>query len=110
MCLEYVNQLTDEELKEIYQLFLCEEDKIVSLKIFRYDDEILLEGQIQFPEYEKEYLDENPDATIVTDNDYALSDYKVKIYHHSGSCKAIYRKYMLEKFGTDYAVDYLINY
>ena len=54
MALEYVNQLTDEELKKIYQLFLCEEDEIVSLKIFRYDDEIILEGQIQFPEYEKD--------------------------------------------------------
>ena len=110
MELKYANQLTDEELKELYQLFLCEEDKIISLNIRRYDDEILLEGRIQFPEYEKEYLDVNPDATIVTDDDYALSDYEVKVYHHSGSCSEIYRKYMLEKFGVEYAVDYLLNY
>ena len=48
--------------------------------------------------------------TIIADNDYALSDYDVNIYHHSGDLTPIYRKYMLEKFGTDYAVDYLINY
>lgn len=110
MCLEYANMLTDEELKEIYQLFLCEDERIVCLDISRYDDEIILAGKIEIPEFDEEYLSENPDSTIITDNDYALSDYKVKVYHHSGSCKAIYRKYMLEKFGTDYAVDYLINY
>ena len=25
MCLKYANRLTDEQLKEIYQLFLCED-------------------------------------------------------------------------------------
>ena len=109
MELKYANRLTDEELKEIYQLFLYEEDKIVSLNIFRYDEEICLEGKIQLPEYDKEYLDVNPYATIVVDNDYDLSDYNVTSYHHSGDCNSIYRKCMLEKFGKDYAVNYLLN-
>lgn len=109
MELKYVNRLTDEELKEIYQLFLCEDEKIVSLNIFRYDDEICLEGRVQFPEYEEEYLDENPDAVIVVDNDFDLSDYNVRNYHLSGNCNSIYRKYMLGKFGEDYAVNYLLN-
>lgn len=110
MCLEYANQLTDEQLKEIYQLFLCEDEKIVSLDISRYDDGICLNGKIEIPEFEEEYLKVNPHATIVTDNDYFLSDYNVKIYHHSGSLDEIYRKYMLETFGTSYALDYLFNY
>lgn len=110
MELKYVNQLSDEQLKEIYQLFLCEDERIVYLDISRYDDEIYLEGKIEIPESEEEYLAENPDATIIVDNDYALSDYDVSIYHHSGNLTPVYRKYMLEKFGTDYAVDYLINY
>lgn len=109
MSLKYANQLSDGQLKEIYQSFLCEDEKIVCLDISRYDDEICLNGKIEIPEFEEEYLAENPDATIIADNDYALSDYYVHIYHHSGDLTPIYRKYMLEKFGADYAVDYLIN-
>ena len=110
MCLKYANRLTDEQLKEIYQLFLCEDERIVCLDISRYDDEIILGGKIEIQEFEEEYLAENPDATIIADNDYALSDYDVNIYHHSGDLTPVYRKYMLKKFGKDYAVDYLINY
>ena len=107
MCLKYANRLTDEQLKEIYQLFLCEDDKIILLDISRYDDEICLDGKI---EIEEEYLKVNPHATLVVDNDYVLSDYNVKIYHHSGNLNEIYRKYMLKTFGADYALDFLFNY
>lgn len=110
MSLKYANKLSDGQLKEIYQSFLCEDEKIVYLDISRYDDEICLNGKIEIQEFEEKYLAENPDATIVVDNDYALSDYDVNIFHHSGDLTPVYRKYMLEKFGTDYAVDYLINY
>lgn len=109
MCLEYANQLTDEQLEEIYQLFLCEDERLVYLDISRYDDEICLNGKIEIPEFEEEYLAENPDATIIADNDYALSDYNVNIYHHSGDLTPVYRKYMFETFGTSYALDYLFN-
>ena len=107
MSLRYANRLTDEQLKEIYQSFLCEDDKIVLLDISRYDDEICLDGKI---EIEEECLKVNPHATLVVDNDYVLSDYDVKIYHHSGNLNEIYRKYMLKTFGADYALDFLFNY
>lgn len=110
MSLKYANQLSDEQLKEIYQSFLCEDDKIVLLDISRYDDEICLDGKIEIPEFEDEYLNVNPHATLTVDNDYALSDYNVKIYHHSGNLNEIYRKYMLKTFGTSYALDFLFNY
>lgn len=110
MGLEYASQLTDEQLREIYQSFLCEDDKIVYLDISRYDDEICLDGKIEIPEFEEDYLKTNSHATLVVDNDYALSDYNVKIYHHSGTVNEIYRKYMLETFGTDYALEFLFNY
>lgn len=109
MRLEYANRLTDEQLKDIYQLFLCEDEKIVLLDISRYDDEICLEGKIEIPEFDEEYLAENPDATIIADNDYALSDYDVYIYHHSGDLTPVYRKYMFETFGMSYALDFLFN-
>lgn len=107
MSLRYANRLTDEQLKEIYQSFLCEDDKIILLDISRYDDEICLDGKI---EIEEECLKVNPHATLVVDNDYVLSDYNVKIYHHSGNLNEIYRKYMLKTFGADYALDFLFNY
>ena len=107
MSLRYANRLTDEQLKEIYQSFLCEDEKIILLDISRYDDEICLDGKI---EIEEECLKVNPHATLVVDNDYVLSDYNVKIYHHSGNLNEIYRKYMLKTFGADYALDFLFNY
>lgn len=110
MSLKYANQLSDGQLTEIYQSFLCEDDKIVYLDISRYDDEICLDGKIEIPEFEEEHLKVNPHATLVVDNDYALSDYSVKIYHHSGNLNKIYRKYMFDTFGTDYALDFLFNY
>ena len=33
MSLKYANQLSDGQLKEIYQLFICEDDKIIYLDI-----------------------------------------------------------------------------
>ena len=107
MSLRYANRLSDGQLKEIYQSFLCEDDKIILLDISRYDDEICLDGKI---EIEEECLKVNPHATLVVDNDYVLSDYNVKIYHHSGNLNEIYRKYMLKTFGADYALDFLFNY
>lgn len=109
MSLKYANQLSDEQLKEIYQLFLNDGDKIVYLNISRYDDEICLTGKIEIPEFEDEYLKTSPHATLTVDNDYDLSDYNVKIYHHSGNLTPLYRKYMFEKFGTDYALAFLFN-
>ena len=110
MSLKYVNQLSDGQLYEIYQSFLCEDDKIIYLDISRYDDEICLDGKIEIPEFEGEYLKTNPHATLIVDNDYSLSDYNVKIYHHSGNLNEIYRKYMLKTFGTEYALDFLFNH
>lgn len=110
MCLEYANQLSDGQLKEIYQSFLCEDDRIVYLDISRYDDEICLTGKIEIPEFEDEYLKVNPHATLIVDNDFDLSDYNIKSYHCSGSFNEIYRKYMWETFGISYALDYLFNY
>lgn len=110
MSLKYANQLSDRQLKEIYQSFLCEDEKIVYLDISRYDDEICLDAKIEIPEFEEEYLKTNPHATLIVDNDYSLTDYNVKIYHHSGNLNEIYRKYMLKTFGTGYALDFLFNY
>lgn len=104
MCMEYANQLTDEQLKEIYQLFLEDGEKILALDIYRDDDKITLRGKIEISD-----LNFLPDEKIIIDNDYCL---EVNIYHHRHCEKntSIYRKYMFETFGLSYALDFLFNY
>ena len=107
--MKYANKLTDEELKELYQLFTDSDATIKELNITRDDCSIGLEGVIGIPEYEEELLKENPNATIVIDDDYEITDYDVKEYHHSGDCTPDYRKWMYNKFGNEYVVDYLLG-
>ena len=99
--MKYANRLTDEELKELYQLFTDSDATIKELNITRGDDSVAIEGQIEIPEYEEELLKENPNATIITDDDYEIDDYNVKVFHHSGNCNLDYRKWMYEKFGDN---------
>ena len=103
MCLGYVNQLTDEQLKEIYKLYLNDGEKILALGIYRDDDKITLCGKIGTSD-----LKGIPDEKIIIDNDYYL---EVNIYHHRHCEKntSIYRKYMFDTFGISYALDYLFN-
>lgn len=103
MCLEYVNQLTDEQLKEIYKLYLNDGEKILALDIYREDDKITLRGKIEIS-----YLNDLPDQKIIIYNDYCL---EVNIYRHRHCEKntSIYRKYMFETFGLSYALDFLFN-
>ena len=107
--MKYANKLTDEELKEIYQLFTNSDATIKELNITRDNRSISLEGVVEIPEYEEELLKENPNATIVIDDDYEITDYDVKEYHHSGDCTPDYRKWMYERFGNEYAKDYLLG-
>lgn len=107
--MKYANRLTDEELTELYSLFTDPDGKINKLNITRDDRSIGLCGIVEIPEYEKELLEEDPNATIFIDDDYDITDYDVAVYHHSGNCTSIYRKWMYEKFGDEYAKDYLFQ-
>ena len=107
--MKYANQLTDEELKELYLIFTDSGAKINELNIIKYECSIALEGCIEVPEWDEEILKENPEATVVIDDDYELDDYDEKVYHHSGSVTKDYRKWMYKKFGNDYAKDYLFR-
>ena len=107
--MKYVNQLTDDELKALYMLFTDKGAKIHSLNIVKDEVSIALEGFVEIPEWDEEYLRDNPQATIIIDDDYELDDYDVKVYHHSGDVTKEYRQYMYEKFGDAYAKDYLFR-
>ena len=108
--MKYANRLTEEELRGLYLLFTDEGAKINELHITKDDNWISLEGYIEVPEFDEEILKENPDATIVMDDDYELNDFDVKVYHHSGSVTKAYREYMYKKFGDEYAKDYLFTH
>lgn len=107
--MKYANKLTEEELRELYLLFTDEGAKINELNIVKDDYSIALEGYVEIPEFDEEILKENPNATIVTDDDYELDDFYVKVYHHSGNVTKEYREYMYKKFGDEYAKDYLLR-
>ena len=108
--MKYADKLTEKELKKIYQLFTDSDATIKELTITRFDNSICLDGVIEIPEYEEDLLKENPNATIVIDDDYEIDDYNVREFHHSGDCSLDYRKWMYKKFGNEYAVDYLLGY
>ena len=59
--------------------------------------------------FEKDRLKEDANATLIIDDDYEITDYNVKEFHHSGDCTPDYRKWMYNKFGDEYARDYLFN-
>ena len=106
--MKYVNQLTDEELTEIYKSFMCDEDKFVDLKITRYSHFISLEGHIRIPEDKEEYADE--EGYCLIDEDYAIDDYTVMAFHHGGNMNKGFRKFMYEKFGIKYAEEFLLGH
>ena len=107
--MKYANKLTEEELRELYLLFTDEGAKINELNIIKDDVSIALEGYIEIPEFEEEILKKNPNATFITDDDYELDDFNVKVYHHSGDVTKVYREYMYKKFGNEYAKEYLLG-
>lgn len=82
--MKYANKLTDEELREIYSLFIDSDGKINELNITRDENSIGLEGCVEIPEFEEERLAEDANATLIIDDDYQITDYDVKVYHHSG--------------------------
>lgn len=63
--MKYANRLTDEELREVYGLFIDSDGKINELNITRDERSIGLEGYVEIPEIEEERLKEDPNATII---------------------------------------------
>jgi hypothetical protein len=106
--MKYANRLNDEELREVYGLFIDSDGKINELNITRDECSIGLEGYVEVPDFDEE-LKENPNATIILDDDYEITDYDVTVYNHSGDCTPDYRKWMYKKFGDEYARNYLFH-
>lgn len=107
--MKYVNQLTDDELREIYSLFLCDGGEVVSVNITKHDDCIDLCGIVREPDTDNQF--DTKDGFLELDDDYTLTDYYVKVYHHSGGvyCQKKFRQWMYKRFKTRYARDFLLG-
>lgn len=107
--MKYLNRLTDEELKEIYSLFLCNGGIVVSVDIDRDEDFIDLNGVIKEPDTDNNF--DTDDGYIEVEDEYTITDYDVKAYHHSGGayCQKKFREFMYKKFKSKYAKDYLLK-
>lgn len=103
--MKYINKLTDEELTDLYKLFLGKDDEFVDLTIIRYENSIDLEGHIRILDNEEGAIN----GMIEIDEDYEITDYNIKVFHHSGDMTKLFREYMYKKFGSKYAKDYLLG-
>lgn len=54
--MKYANRLTDEELREVYGLFIDSDGKINELNITRDECSIGLEGYVEIPEFEDDHF------------------------------------------------------
>lgn len=103
--MKYANKLTDEELTCLYKSFLGKDDEFVDLIITRDENSIALEGHIRIPDDEEDSID----GMIEIDEDYEITDYSIKAFHHSGNMTRVFREYMYKKFKNRYAKDYLLG-
>ena len=100
--MKYANRLTEDEIFEIFKL--CSGNSVIQeLEIVKGKSSIELYGYIQIED------PENPEETIEVQDDYELTDFNVRVYDHSGDPTYDYRKWMYNKFGEEYAKDYLLG-
>ena len=103
--MKYANKITDEELTDLYKSFLGKDDEFVDLTITRDESSIALEGHIRIPDDEEDAIN----GMTEIDEDYEITDYNIKAFHHSGNMIKSFREYMYKKFGNKYAKDYLLG-
>lgn len=107
MKLKYINQLTDDELGELYSAFVKKYCgfKAKHLVVLKNDYTIVLVGSYYV-------LDADNNETMLDDsfeiNDYGESDYDFE-YSYDTELTKIMRKFMLNKFGKQYMEDCFWN-
>ena len=93
------------QITDLYKLFLGKDDEFVDLTITKDETSIALEGHIRIPDDEEDAID----GMIEIDEDYEITDYNIKAFHHSGNMTKLFREFMYKKFGNKYAKDYLFR-
>lgn len=111
--MKYLNQLTDKDIKEIVKIWIFEDERFLEYKITNKKStdkedgyEIIIEGIV-------ECYDEFFTTTEVYqfyDFGVSLGDLEYEYDEEDYSDKLIkYREWMLDKFGTQYAIDHLFD-
>ena len=90
---KYVDKLTDEDIKNLFELFYKKECKITKIK--REANQTYVKGLLSGSRYEE---------------DFYLTDYYVGCFTRRYEIIRAYRKFMYSKFGDEYAKYYLLNY
>lgn len=106
--MKYLDQLTDKEIKDYYKTKLLEpEAKIKEVKITRTRTELELYAVVEVPEFEEDLKDEN--ETTELEDLITLTDYEVIEGRIQRKATKEYRKFMYEKYGKQYAEDFLFT-
>lgn len=106
--MKYLDQLTDKEIENYYKNSLLEpEGKVKEIKITRTRTEVELYAIVEVPEFEEE-LKEVQETTEIEDL-ITLTDYEVIEGRIQRKATKEYRKYMYEKYGKQYAEDFLFS-
>lgn len=98
----YVNHLNSSELRELFEIFVGTTN-IINFKIWTDFSSVVVSGTIcKIGAIQQEYRCK-------------LDDYNIISNIHSNTMQedlenvGVFRKYMLKKFGEEYAVDYLLG-
>lgn len=106
--MKYINQLDDLELVELIKDYIWGEFKKV-VEVRRDIDN----GCIDMILMSESEDDEAEDGTLILEDMYTLTDYDVKVWdfqlNESKRLRNDYRSKLFNKFGNEYAVDYLFN-
>lgn len=106
--MKYINQLTDKEIVEYYKNNLLEpEGRIKETKVTRTKTDIELYTITEVPEFEEELKSEQETTEIedlITFTDYEVIEGKIQ-----RKATKEYRKFMYERFGKQYAEDFLYS-
>lgn len=98
----YVNHLNSSELRELFVIFVGTTN-IINFKIWTDFSSIVVSGKIC------------KNGAIQEEYRCKLNDYNIISNIHSNTMQedlenvGVFRKYMLKKFGEEYAVDYLLG-
>lgn len=100
--IKYANRLTDEQIKELILIYYPN-DNIININIDKKDNGVFIEVSIKIVD-EEEF--DVKDLIIFKDYGFEFYDfYDIDSHEH----RKQYRKKMLEYFGEQYAIDFLLG-
>ena len=101
---QYLNKLSEEELNDVLSIYSDESFRGIT-HISEEDSYWIIESLASLYDYEE-------DVRFIISEEYIIDDYSGEPVKHVNyklrECDIEFRKYMLDKFGNQYAIDYLL--